>query len=212
MSEQHVRLNPVITLQHMSSLTCQVFQCAIKGVINVGLARNKEHRLELTRVHTSVLRHAEPGNWYAKSKLLEWDERNYRYVSVCAEATRLSNDCLPQRQVYHKYMELRKEFSPRLLGHLILISSGQLVQVGLQNGLHLLVVGRAERRGRGLVEGGRCRRRGSASQGRSGAPLLLDLIVQILVAVGLERHGRGPGAVISSVWRKYTINALTLLK
>lgn len=30
MSEQHVGLNPVITLQHVSPLTCQVFQCSIK--------------------------------------------------------------------------------------------------------------------------------------------------------------------------------------
>lgn len=46
MSEQHVRLNPVITPQHVSPLTCQVFQCSIKGVINGELffIAHKEHR------------------------------------------------------------------------------------------------------------------------------------------------------------------------
>lgn len=94
-----------------------------------------------------------------------------------------------------------KRSSPCLLGHLILVRSGQLIQVGLQNGLHFLMVGRAERGRWGLVEGSCCRRGGSSSQGRSGTSLLFYLIVQILVAVGLDRHGRGPAvAVISGMW------------
>ena len=49
MSEQHVRLNPVITLQHVSPLTCQVFRCSIKGVINgeLFLSLTGEHRLQV---------------------------------------------------------------------------------------------------------------------------------------------------------------------
>lgn len=96
-------------------------------------------------------------------------------------------------------LEKSKGVSPCLLGHLVLVSSGQLIQVGLQDGLHFLVVGGAERGRRGLAEGNRRRRGGSASQRRSGASLLLYLVVQVLVTVGL--NGRGPAvAVVSGMY------------
>lgn len=94
---------------------------------------------------------------------------------------------------------------PCLLGHLILVSSGQFIQVGLQNRLHLLMVSGAERRGWRLAEGSCCRRRGSPSQGWSGTPIPFYLIVQTLVVVGLERHGRCPVAVISTMWTKWLL-------
>lgn len=87
--------------------------------------------------------------------------------------------------------------SPCLLGHLVLVGPGQLIQVGLQDGLHLLVVGRAERGRRRLAEGNGRRRRGSpAPQRGSRASLLLHLVVQVLVTVGVNRHGRGPTVAV----------------
>jgi len=60
MSEQHVKLNPVITLQHVSALTYQVFQSSVKGVINgemfLSLARRMNLRFGMTCVNTSIKR------------------------------------------------------------------------------------------------------------------------------------------------------------
>lgn len=100
---------------------------------------------------------------------------------------------------YPSYYESSKRSLPCLLGHLILVSSGQLIQVGLQNGLHFLVVGRAERGGWGLAEGSCCRGWRASPQGRSGASILLYFIVQTLVAVGLEGHGWSPVVAIVAV-------------
>lgn len=88
---------------------------------------------------------------------------------------------------------------PWLLGYFILVSSGQLIQMGLQNRLHFLMVSWAERRWWRLVVRCCCCRRGSSSSERwSRSPLFLSVIVQTLVAVGRERERRGPTVVVVS--------------
>ena len=88
--------------------------------------------------------------------------------------------------------------SPCLFGHLVLVSPGQLIQVGLQNGLHFIMVGRAEG-GRWWLAVGHCGGRWSSPpQGRSGTPLLLLVMVQVLVTVRLNGHGRGPAVAVIS--------------
>lgn len=219
MSEQHVRLNPVITLQHVLPLPCQVFQCSIKGVINgelfLSLASNTDGSFGLTHVNTSTIRCSNIGHWYANYQQNKMNEITGIYPTTQSKCIWTKLWCILlvegfQINLSRKDIKLWKEGGlnnvnwsslPCLLGHLILVSSGQLIQVGLQNGLHFLMVGRAERRGWGLAERSCCcccRRGGSSSQGRSGTSLLLYLIVQILVAVGLDRHGWSPTVAVIS--------------
>ena len=82
--------------------------------------------------------------------------------------------------------------SPGLLGHLVLVRPGQLVQVRLQDGLHLLMVGGAQGGGGRLAEGRRHGRRGTPFYGRGGAVFLLPVVVQ----VGLDVQGRGPAVAV----------------
>lgn len=75
--------------------------------------------------------------------------------------------------------------------------------MSLQNGLHFLMVGGAKRRWWRLAERCYCRRRYS-SQWRSGTVLLLQLTVQVLVMVGLNRHGWSPTGAVKSAIRTKT--------
>ena len=87
---------------------------------------------------------------------------------------------------------------PCLFGHVQLVRSGQLVQVGLEHGLHLLAGGGGEGGCGLLAEGHRGRGGGHAPDGRRGDSLvlLLQLVLQALVEVGLHGHGRAPAVAL----------------
>lgn len=161
----------------------------------LSLTRNIDRRLELTLVNISLVRRSNTSHWYAKTQTVngkKWIKLQVLLPLCKANAFMYSQGKAFKWSTFPKGVlknELTRSFegaSPCLLSHLILVSSGQLIQVGLQNGLHLLMVGRAERGRWGLAEGGCRRRRCPSSQGRCGTPLLLYLIVQTLVAVGLN--------------------------
>lgn len=92
---------------------------------------------------------------------------------------------------------------PCLLGHVHLVGSRQLVQMGLQHGLHLVPRRRGEGGRRLLAEGDGGRGGGHPADGRGGHPLLLflQLVLHALVEVRLHRHRRTPAvAFVSGRW------------
>lgn len=102
---------------------------------------------------------------------------------------------------------------PCLFCHVHLVCSGQLIQMGLEHGLHL-VPGRRGEGGCGLLSKGHSSRgRGNPSDGRGGNPLLLflQLVLHALVKIGLHGHGRAPAITLIPDVRRdiYSTKVLT---
>lgn len=83
---------------------------------------------------------------------------------------------------------------PCLFCHVQLVRSGQLIQMGLEHGLHL-ISGRGGQGGCGLLSKGHSSGGwGDPPDRRGGNPffLFLQLILHALVEICLHRHGRSP--------------------
>ena len=95
-------------------------------------------------------------------------------------------------------MHYKNVLLPCLFCHVHLVRSGQLIQMGLEHGLHL-VPGRRGEGGCGLLSKGHsCWGRGNPSDWRGGNPLLLflQLVLHALVKIGLHGHGRAPAITL----------------
>ena len=151
---------------------CDVLRTLIKEGISIseveGLTRKRTYlKIQLWSQHGGVA-----GDWWMDAQIEMQTDRLIQSVQLL----------------------LTPQSLPCLFCHVQLVNSGQLVQMGLEHGLHLVPRRRGES-GRGLLpEGHSSRGGGDSSDGRGGDPLLLllQLVLQALVKVGLHGHGGAP--------------------